>query len=77
MAVAPADPALADRARSALRELTGVEARVTTARIEIGCADETELTEIVEALETAARRTAASGSSPAAAAAPIVVGRTD
>ena len=33
--------------------------------------------EIVEALETAARRPAASGSLPAAAAAPIVVGRTD
>ncbi len=77
VAVAPADPALADRARAALRQLTGVEARVTTARIEIAFADETELAEIVEALETAARRPAASGSLPAAAAAPIVVGRTD
>jgi len=48
---APADPALAARARDALARLTGVQARVGTSRIELPFADEHELAEIVEALE--------------------------
>jgi ParB family chromosome partitioning protein len=47
------DPALAARARAALERLTGAGVRVTASRIEIGFADETELAEIVEALERA------------------------
>ena len=47
------DPALATRARTILEHLTGAGVRVTASRIEIGFADETELAEIVEALERA------------------------
>ena len=47
----PVDPALAARAKAALERLAGAEARVTATRIEIPFADETELAEIVEALE--------------------------
>jgi ParB family chromosome partitioning protein len=49
----PVDPALAARARAALGRLTGAEARVTGTRIEIAFSGETELAEIVEALERA------------------------
>jgi ParB family chromosome partitioning protein len=48
---APVDPALAARARSAAERLTGFGARVTQNRLEILFADETELEELVEALE--------------------------
>jgi ParB family transcriptional regulator, chromosome partitioning protein len=48
------DPELATRARSALERLTGGGVKVTGTRIEIVFADETELAEIVEALERAA-----------------------
>lgn len=49
------DPALVGRARAALARLTGTEAvRVGPSRIEIAFADETELAELVEALERAA-----------------------
>ena len=51
---ARADPALASRAREALERIAGAPARVGTRRIEIAFADETELAEIVEALERAA-----------------------
>ncbi len=47
------DPELAERARAALRALTGAEARVSGTRIEISFADEHELQELVEALERA------------------------
>ena len=47
----PVDPALAARAKAALARLAGADARVTATRIEIPFADETELAEIVEALE--------------------------
>jgi ParB family chromosome partitioning protein len=47
----PVDPALAARAKAALERLAGADARVTATRIEIPFADETELAEIVEALE--------------------------
>ena len=50
---AAVDPALAERAQRALERLTGVSARVVGRRIELAFADETELAEIVEALETA------------------------
>ena len=49
----PVDPDLARRASAALRRLTGREPRVTATRIEVPFADETELAEIVEALEAA------------------------
>jgi ParB family chromosome partitioning protein len=51
---APVDPALAARARDAVRRLTGYEPRITGSRIEIDFADEHELHELVEALEAAA-----------------------
>jgi ParB family chromosome partitioning protein len=50
----PVDPGLAARARDVLERITGVGIRVTPSRIEIGFADETELAEIVEALEARA-----------------------
>jgi ParB family chromosome partitioning protein len=49
--IAPADPALASRARDALVRLTGFRARVTSSRVELPFADEHELAELVEALE--------------------------
>jgi len=50
-ASARVDPALADRARAALERLTGAAVRVTPRRIEVTFSGETELAEIVEALE--------------------------
>jgi ParB family transcriptional regulator, chromosome partitioning protein len=47
----PVDPLLAARARGAVRRLCGADARVAAGRIEIPFADETELEELVEALE--------------------------
>jgi ParB family chromosome partitioning protein len=52
----PVDPALAERARLAAERLTGREARVASGRLELPFADETELAELVEALEAAAAR---------------------
>jgi hypothetical protein len=45
------DPALAERARKAAERLTGFSARIVSGRIEIAFTDETELAELVEALE--------------------------
>src|SRR5919108_563653 len=45
------DPALAERARKAAERLTGFTARIAHGRLEIAFADETELEELVEALE--------------------------
>ncbi|MFL5966741.1 MAG: ParB/RepB/Spo0J family partition protein [Gaiellaceae bacterium] len=47
------DPALAARAKEAADRITGFSSRVTRGRIEIPFADETELAELVEALENA------------------------
>ncbi|MEX2645361.1 MAG: ParB/RepB/Spo0J family partition protein [Gaiellaceae bacterium] len=52
----PVDPALAERARAAAERLTGREARVVSGRLELLFADEAELAELVEALETASPR---------------------
>jgi ParB family chromosome partitioning protein len=52
----PVDPALAERTRDALARLTGAPVRVGPGRLEIPFADETELAELCEALEAAARR---------------------
>ncbi len=49
--VARIDPALAERARKAAERATGFGARLTSSRLEIPFADETELAELVEALE--------------------------
>jgi ParB family chromosome partitioning protein len=49
----PVDPALAGRAREAVRRLTGFDARVRGARLEVEFADEHGLAELVEALEAA------------------------
>jgi ParB family chromosome partitioning protein len=49
--VARIDPALAERARTAAERATGFPARVASGRLEIPFADETELAELVEALE--------------------------
>ena len=47
----PVDPELASRARTALERLTGAPVKVGARRIEISFETETELAEIVEALE--------------------------
>jgi ParB family transcriptional regulator, chromosome partitioning protein len=51
---APVDPSLAARAAVAAAKLTGRPARVGPGRVELPFADETELEELVEALERAA-----------------------
>jgi ParB family transcriptional regulator, chromosome partitioning protein len=48
------DPALVKRAKDAADRITGFSSRVTRGRLEIPFADETELEELVEALEVAA-----------------------
>jgi ParB family chromosome partitioning protein len=48
---AAVDPALAARAARAAERITGMKARVAAGRLEIAFADETELEELVEALE--------------------------
>jgi ParB family transcriptional regulator, chromosome partitioning protein len=47
----PVDPALTARARAAVKTLTGFDARVGSARLEIWFDDEAALAELVEALE--------------------------
>ncbi|HEY6055358.1 MAG TPA: ParB/RepB/Spo0J family partition protein, partial [Gaiellaceae bacterium] len=54
--VHPVDPALAARAREAAERITGRSVQVRANRVEIEFADETELAELVEALEAAAER---------------------
>jgi ParB family transcriptional regulator, chromosome partitioning protein len=54
LATMKVDPALADRAAAAAQRLTGFPARVTTGKLEIAFASETELEELVEALENIA-----------------------
>jgi ParB family chromosome partitioning protein len=49
----PVDPRLAERAVAAAQHLTGREARIASGRLELSFADETELAELVEALESA------------------------
>jgi ParB family transcriptional regulator, chromosome partitioning protein len=51
----PVDPHLAARARAAVGRVVGFEARVTANRLEIPYSGETELAELVEALESAAK----------------------
>ena len=53
-AVTVVDPALAERARAAVKRLTGFESRIAPGRVEIAFASETELAELVESLESAA-----------------------
>jgi len=48
------DPALVARAKTAADRVTGFSSRVTSNRLEIAFADETELAELVEALEQVA-----------------------
>ncbi len=50
---AAVDPALADRARKAAEQLTGLPARVTGGKLELDFGDETRLAELVEVLEAA------------------------
>ena len=45
------DPALAERARKAAERATGFTARIAAGRLEIAFTDETELEELIEALE--------------------------
>lgn len=47
----PVDPQLAERAQTLLARMTGARVHVHSGRIEVEFADETELAEIVEALE--------------------------
>ena len=49
------DPALAERARAAAEQLTGLQARVSVGKLELHFGDETGLAELVEALETLTR----------------------
>ncbi len=51
---APVDPALAERVRGAVDQLTGRHARVLPGRVELPFGDEHDLAELVEALENAA-----------------------
>lgn len=51
---APVDPALAERVRSALEQLTGRRARLLPRRVELPFGDEHDLAELAEALEIAA-----------------------
>ena len=51
---APVDPALAERVRNALEQLTGWHARVLPGRVELTYADEHDLVELAEAFENAA-----------------------
>jgi ParB family chromosome partitioning protein len=55
------DPALAERARGALRRLTGADAKVAPGRIELYFATELELEEMVEALERASLQSSGAG----------------
>jgi hypothetical protein len=48
------DPALVTRAKKAADRITGFSSRVVSNRLEISFVDETELEELVEALERAA-----------------------
>ena len=57
----PVDPALAERARDALRRLTGAEAKVTAGRVELYFDDELALEEMVEALERASLQSPGAG----------------
>ncbi len=50
-AKSPFDPALAARAREAAEVLTGLSARIGNGKLEISFANDTELAELVEALE--------------------------
>jgi hypothetical protein len=52
---AKVDPALAGRAKAAADRITGFSSRIVSGRLEIPFADETELEELVEVLERAAR----------------------
>jgi ParB family chromosome partitioning protein len=57
----PVDPSLAERARDAVRRLTGADAKAAAGRLEVYFADEVELEEIVEALERASLESAGAG----------------
>jgi ParB family chromosome partitioning protein len=57
----PVDPALAERARDALRRLTGADAKVTAGRIELYFEDELALEEMVESLERASLQSPGAG----------------
>ncbi len=57
----PVDPALAERARDAIRHLTGAEAKVAAGRVELYFADEVELEEMVETLERASLQSTGAG----------------
>lgn len=50
----PVDPNLADRARAAAEQLTGLRARVTDGSLQIRFDDDVQLAELVETLEAAA-----------------------
>ena len=50
------DPALVERAKTALDRITGFSSKVSSGRLVVPFADETELAELVEALEEAAGR---------------------
>jgi ParB family chromosome partitioning protein len=57
----PVDPAVAARARDALRRITGADARVASGRIELYFESEVDLEEIVEALERASLQSPGAG----------------
>jgi ParB family transcriptional regulator, chromosome partitioning protein len=57
----PVDPAVAARARDALRRITGADAKIASGRIELYFESEVELEEIVEALERASLQSPGAG----------------
>jgi ParB family chromosome partitioning protein len=57
----PVDPAVASRARDAIRRITGADAKVASGRIEVYFESDVELEEIAEALERASLQSAGAG----------------
>jgi ParB family chromosome partitioning protein len=51
---APVDPALAERVRTAIQQLTGWQARIAPGKVELPFGDEHDLAELAEAFENAA-----------------------
>jgi ParB family chromosome partitioning protein len=51
---APVDPALAERVRTAIQQLTGWQARIAPGKVELPFRDEHDLAELAEAFENAA-----------------------
>ena len=65
---APVDPALVERVRGAVEQLTGRQARIAPGRVELPFGDEHDLAELAEAFELAADRMGDPGFEPGTSA---------